>query len=293
MSQKGLSSLVSMTAEARRTPSQLLTMASFGALAAKLSQAVLVPAPSAAYPMLGLGTASGVRTEHVTSALNLGFRFFDTAQSYQWGYQEHEVGDAVPSPRIFIVPGLLVISEVARPASESGVEAPTTWGGPHVPGPADLLFSVTGSCEHGAACGGMHCIAYAGAHVRTSVRPDAGFHPDQDPSQRPAAPRRGKPLQACTNDVWLKNEAIFRDACLRSQGVPCAADCTWLMSHSDRPPQPNPTQPRPLDGLPEALRLETSPAHRPFSKSVCSHMTTALKSSPILNPPQLICSPQR
>ena len=61
-------------------------------------------------PLLGLGCASGVRRSHVASALELGYRLFDTAQAYQrpawvatgayrhlrWGYHEDEVGDAIP-----------------------------------------------------------------------------------------------------------------------------------------------------------------------------------------------------
>ena len=46
-------------------------------------------------PLVGLGCASGVREQHVRSALDAGYRFFDTAQSYSWGYHEDEVGAAV------------------------------------------------------------------------------------------------------------------------------------------------------------------------------------------------------
>lgn len=46
-------------------------------------------------PLVGLGCASGVRTPHVASALRLGYRFLDTAQSYSWGYHEDEVGSAL------------------------------------------------------------------------------------------------------------------------------------------------------------------------------------------------------
>lgn len=46
-------------------------------------------------PMIGLGCASGVRREHVSSALKQGYRLLDTAQATQWGYHEDEVGDAV------------------------------------------------------------------------------------------------------------------------------------------------------------------------------------------------------
>lgn len=46
-------------------------------------------------PLIGLGCASGVRQSHVTSALNLGYRFLDTAQSFRWGYHEDEVGNAL------------------------------------------------------------------------------------------------------------------------------------------------------------------------------------------------------
>jgi len=46
-------------------------------------------------PLVGLGCASGVREHHVSSALSVGYRFFDTAQSYNWGYHEDEVGAAI------------------------------------------------------------------------------------------------------------------------------------------------------------------------------------------------------
>lgn len=46
-------------------------------------------------PMIGLGTASGVRYTHVRSAIELGYRFVDTAQSHSWGYHEEEVGQAL------------------------------------------------------------------------------------------------------------------------------------------------------------------------------------------------------
>ena len=46
-------------------------------------------------PLVGLGCASGVRKKHVSSALSIGYRYFDTAQSYNWGYHEDEVGDAI------------------------------------------------------------------------------------------------------------------------------------------------------------------------------------------------------
>ena len=46
-------------------------------------------------PLVGLGCASGVRRQHVASALQVGYRFFDTAQSYSWGYHEDEVGSAI------------------------------------------------------------------------------------------------------------------------------------------------------------------------------------------------------
>lgn len=46
-------------------------------------------------PLVGLGCASGVRQAHVASALQVGYRSLDTAQSYNWGYHEHEVGNAV------------------------------------------------------------------------------------------------------------------------------------------------------------------------------------------------------
>ena len=46
-------------------------------------------------PLVGLGCASGVRQAHIISALEIGYRFFDTAQSYHWGYHEDEVGKAL------------------------------------------------------------------------------------------------------------------------------------------------------------------------------------------------------
>eukprot|EP00927_Polykrikos_kofoidii_P078463 TRINITY_DN75283_c0_g1_i1.p1 TRINITY_DN75283_c0_g1~~TRINITY_DN75283_c0_g1_i1.p1 ORF type:complete len:448 (-),score=66.03 TRINITY_DN75283_c0_g1_i1:23-1174(-) len=47
------------------------------------------------YPMLGLGCSSGIRYEHVQTAIQNGYRLFDTAQAYVWGYHEDEVGNAV------------------------------------------------------------------------------------------------------------------------------------------------------------------------------------------------------
>jgi diketogulonate reductase-like aldo/keto reductase len=47
-------------------------------------------------PMIGLGSASGVRYPHVTSAIKrAGYKFVDTAQSHAWGYAEEDVGRAV------------------------------------------------------------------------------------------------------------------------------------------------------------------------------------------------------
>jgi diketogulonate reductase-like aldo/keto reductase len=46
-------------------------------------------------PMIGLGSASGVRYPHVVSAIEAGYRFVDTAQSHSWGYREEDVGGAV------------------------------------------------------------------------------------------------------------------------------------------------------------------------------------------------------
>lgn len=46
-------------------------------------------------PLVGLGCASGVRENHIQSALSAGYRFLDTAQSYNWGYHEDEVGLAL------------------------------------------------------------------------------------------------------------------------------------------------------------------------------------------------------
>jgi len=45
-------------------------------------------------PMQGLGCASGVWKTAMNSAIQLGYRFFDTAAAYDWGYREHEVGEA-------------------------------------------------------------------------------------------------------------------------------------------------------------------------------------------------------
>ncbi|CAK9032774.1 Uncharacterized oxidoreductase Mvan_2161 [Durusdinium trenchii] len=56
-------------------------------------------------PLVGLGCASGVRQSHVSAALEIGYRLFDTAQAYQWGYHEDEVGEAVqhmPRQEIFL-----------------------------------------------------------------------------------------------------------------------------------------------------------------------------------------------
>jgi len=50
-------------------------------------------------PLVGLGTCSGVRGAHVFNALQLGYTFIDTAQSYNWGYHEDEVGTALSDYR--------------------------------------------------------------------------------------------------------------------------------------------------------------------------------------------------
>ncbi|CAJ1415623.1 unnamed protein product [Effrenium voratum] len=52
------------------------------------------------FPLLGLGCASGVRRDHVSSALALGYRHLDTAQAFQWGYNEDDVGLAVQESHI-------------------------------------------------------------------------------------------------------------------------------------------------------------------------------------------------
>merc|ERR1719336_3153553 len=46
-------------------------------------------------PLVGLGCSSGLKKNHVMSALDVGYRHLDTAMAYQWGYTEHDVGDAV------------------------------------------------------------------------------------------------------------------------------------------------------------------------------------------------------
>lgn len=46
-------------------------------------------------PLIGLGTASGVRYDAVKSAIHIGYQFIDTAQSHSWGYHEEEVGQAL------------------------------------------------------------------------------------------------------------------------------------------------------------------------------------------------------
>lgn len=58
-------------------------------------------------PLVGLGCSSGLRRDHVLSALRLGYRHLDTAQAYQWGYHEDEVGQAlaeseVPRSEVFV-----------------------------------------------------------------------------------------------------------------------------------------------------------------------------------------------
>lgn len=65
------------------------------------------PTAENGYPAIGLGCASGVRTQHMAHAMQLGFRAFDTAQAYQWGYQEHELGEAwqassIPRSELFL-----------------------------------------------------------------------------------------------------------------------------------------------------------------------------------------------
>ncbi|EED95298.1 hypothetical protein THAPSDRAFT_261394, partial [Thalassiosira pseudonana CCMP1335] len=46
-------------------------------------------------PLIGLGSASGVRYSNVQSAIDVGYKFVDTAQSSSWGYHEAEVGKAI------------------------------------------------------------------------------------------------------------------------------------------------------------------------------------------------------
>ena len=46
-------------------------------------------------PLVGLGSASGVSYSHVKTAIEVGYRYVDTAQSHSWGYREEDVGKAV------------------------------------------------------------------------------------------------------------------------------------------------------------------------------------------------------
>lgn len=46
-------------------------------------------------PLVGLGSASGVSYPHIQSAIEVGYRYVDTAQSHSWGYREEDVGKAV------------------------------------------------------------------------------------------------------------------------------------------------------------------------------------------------------
>mmetsp|Transcript_20159 Transcript_20159/g.30005 ORF Transcript_20159/g.30005 Transcript_20159/m.30005 type:complete len:413 (-) Transcript_20159:505-1743(-) len=46
-------------------------------------------------PLVGLGGCSRVRKAHILSALDIGYRYFDTAQAYNWGYKEEDVGEAI------------------------------------------------------------------------------------------------------------------------------------------------------------------------------------------------------
>mmetsp|Transcript_11639 Transcript_11639/g.25513 ORF Transcript_11639/g.25513 Transcript_11639/m.25513 type:complete len:452 (+) Transcript_11639:723-2078(+) len=63
--------------------------------------AVLAPVPTftlannITIPLVGLGSASGVTYPHVQSAIGVGYRYVDTAQSHSWGYREEDVGKAV------------------------------------------------------------------------------------------------------------------------------------------------------------------------------------------------------
>ena len=73
----------------------------FAIMASNVAVATIRPLTAEkSYPTIGLGCASGVRTQHMVHAMQLGFRAFDTAQAYQWGYQEHELGDAWQSSSI-------------------------------------------------------------------------------------------------------------------------------------------------------------------------------------------------
>jgi 2,5-diketo-D-gluconate reductase A len=46
-------------------------------------------------PLIGLGSASGVRYQYVGSAIATGYRFVNIAQSASWGYKVSDVGNAV------------------------------------------------------------------------------------------------------------------------------------------------------------------------------------------------------
>ena len=46
-------------------------------------------------PLIGLGGSNGVRTEHIKSALEIGYRLVDTARGNVTGYHEEDVGVAL------------------------------------------------------------------------------------------------------------------------------------------------------------------------------------------------------
>lgn len=68
-----------------------------GGSAASQSQAVptFTLSNNITVPLVGLGSASGVTYPHVLSAIAVGYRYVDTAQSHSWGYREEDVGRAV------------------------------------------------------------------------------------------------------------------------------------------------------------------------------------------------------
>ena len=51
-------------------------------------------------PLIGLGGCGGTVYEHFKSAINVGYRYIDTAQSYSWGYKEEDVGRAVHEAKL-------------------------------------------------------------------------------------------------------------------------------------------------------------------------------------------------
>jgi len=75
------------------TPPPISTMTSTTPPTFTLSNNITIPS-------IGLGSASGVAYPHILHAIEVGYRFIDTAQSSRWGYRESDVGLAVHEAKL-------------------------------------------------------------------------------------------------------------------------------------------------------------------------------------------------